>query len=90
MTRVHPKLISGFHRHPLRLGPAAHSPHGVSATIGAPRPTVRIGSIPLILIPASDPLPEYLVAVSSCFPRSSHQIGSISGAWIQFPKLRPR
>ena len=70
MTRMYPKPISGFHRHPLRLGPAAHSPHGASATIGAPRPTVTIGSIPVILILANDSLPKYLVAASGSFPRA--------------------
>ena len=70
MTRMHPNPISRFHRHPLRLGPAPHSPHRASAAIGPPRPIVTIGSIPVILILASDPLPTYLVAASGCLPSS--------------------
>ena len=77
MTRMHPKPISRFHRHPLRLGPAAHSPRGASAAINRPRPIVTIGSIPVILILANDSLPKYLVAASASFPRSSVQVGSI-------------
>jgi hypothetical protein len=68
MTGTHPKPISGFHSHVLRLGPAAHAPRGASARIGALRPTVTIGSIPLILILANDSLPKYLVAGSGSFP----------------------
>jgi hypothetical protein len=70
MTGTHSKLISWFHRHPLRLGPAAYAPRGASATIGAPRPTVTIGSIPVILRLANDSLPKYLVAASGTFPRA--------------------
>ena len=77
MTRMHPKRISRFHRHPLRPGPPTHAPRGASAAIDQPRPIVTIGSIPVILLSASDPFPAYLVAASGCFPRSSVQVGSI-------------
>jgi hypothetical protein len=77
MNGTHPKPISGFYHRPLRLGPAAHAPRGASAATDQPQPIVTIGSIPVILISASDPLPVYLVAASSCFPRSSAQVGSI-------------
>ena len=70
MTRMHPNPISRFHRHPLRLGPAPHSPHRASAAIGPPRPIVTIGSIPLILILANHSLPTYLVTASASFPRA--------------------
>ena len=70
MTRMHPNPISRFHRHPLRLGPAPHSPHRASAAIGPPRPIVTIGSIPLILILAHHSLPTYLVTASASFPRA--------------------
>ena len=70
MTRTHPKPISGFHRHLLRLGPAAHAPRGASARIGALRPAVTIGSILVILILAHDSLPKYLVAASGSFSRA--------------------
>jgi hypothetical protein len=68
MTPMHPKPISRFHRHPLRLGPAPYSPHEASAAIGPLRPIVTIGSIPVILILASDFLPTYLVVASDSFP----------------------
>ena len=70
LTRVHPNPISRFQRHPLRLGPAPHSPHRASAAIGPPRPIVTIGSIPLILILANHSLPTYLVTASASFPRA--------------------
>ena len=70
MTRMHPNPISRFHRHPLRLGPAPHSPHRASAALGPPRPIVTIGSIPLILILANHSLPTYLVTASASFPRA--------------------
>jgi hypothetical protein len=70
MTRTHPKRISGFHRHPLRLGPAAHAPRGASAATDQPQLLVTIGSIPVILILANDSLPKYLVAASGSFPRA--------------------
>ncbi len=77
MTGTHPKPISGFYHCSLRLGPAAHAPRGASAAIDQLRPIVTIGSIPVILISARDPLPKYLVAASGGFPRSSVQVGSI-------------
>jgi len=68
MTRMHPNPISRFHRHPLRLGPAPHGPHGAVPAIGPPQAIVTIGSIPAILILASDPLTPCLVAAPACLP----------------------
>lgn len=68
MTRMHPNPISRFHRHPLRLGPAPHSPHRASAAIGPPQAVVTIGSIPAILRLASDPLTPSLAAAAACLP----------------------
>jgi len=71
MTPVHPKRILPLNRHPRRPGPATDAPCGASALIGHPLSIVAIGSIPVILISASPPLPVDLVAASGCFPRAS-------------------
>ena len=76
MNPVHPKRILLLNRHPRRPGPATDAPCGASAVIGHPLSIVTIGSIPAILISASDPLPVDLVAASGCFPRASVHAGS--------------
>ena len=71
MTRMHPNPISRFHRHPLRLGPAPHGPHGAVPAIGPPQAIVTIGSIPADPhISQSIPLTPYLVTASACLPSS--------------------
>ena len=95
MTRMHPNPISRFHRHPLRLGPAPHSPHRALPAIGPPPAIVTIGSIPAILILASDSLTPYLVTASACLPSSLSpswwhllsrdtipQVGSVIANWL--------
>ena len=89
MTRIHLKLITLFDHHPLRLGLLPHAPRQGCQSIGPPPVIVTIGSIPAILILASDTLTLSLATGSGCQPRSRVQAGGIDRAGIQFPKSAP-
>ena len=77
MTRMQLKRISLFDHHPLRLGLPPHTPRQACQSIGPPPVIVTIGSIPAILILASDTLTQSLVTGSGCQPRSRVQAGGI-------------
>ena len=68
LTRMYLTRLFQFYHHPLRLGPAPHDPHGAVPAIGPPQAIVTIGSIPAILILASDSLTPSLVAAAACLP----------------------
>jgi hypothetical protein len=77
MMRLYSKRSSSFHPHPRRLGPDRRATRGSWSLIRPPLTIVAIGSIPAILILASDFLSASLVAASACFHRASGQARGI-------------